>query len=288
MKSIHLYFLLLYTLIIFRSTNLVAQTSDSWFSVKKLDSKTWIIDEQGAVNVYLLEGNDKALIIDTGLGIADLLSVIKSITDKPLMVVNTHAHSDHAGANFQFEKIFVHPNDIKGIKEFNSPPIMNEIISTLTNGNRPSEFELYKGKLCNSQIFQVNEGYVFDLGGRKIEVIETPGHTSGSICLLDIDEKVLYTGDTNNTIVWLFLDECLPLSEYLKTLKKQVSRINEFDTLMPGHGLPASCEFIKDQIECVKNILNGTCKNDTLKTFLGNRTLCKYGFAKVAYNPGNL
>lgn len=279
---------MLFSLILYNSTNTVAQSSDSWFTVKKLAAKTWVISDHGAVNIYLVEGDDKALLIDTGLGVADLASTIRSITDMPLLVVNTHGHMDHAGSNYQFEKIYVHPYDKKAMKKFNSLPKNDKIVSKMVKGNYPSESELFKGKSKKPQILSVHEGFTFNLGGRKIEVIETPGHTPGSICLLDIDQKVLYTGDTNNIVVWLFLKECTPLSVYYDTLKKQLSRINEFDTLMPGHGDPVTSAFIKDQAECVKRILEGTCESIPFESFAGKATLCKYGSAQVAYDQKNL
>ena len=284
MKSIYFYFL---CLCLFITNVLFAQKSSSWFTVKQIDSKTWLIDEHGAVNMYLLEGNNRALLIDTGLGVADLFSVVRSITNKPLYIVNTHGHIDHAGANYQFDSVYVHTNDMQAIQKFNFPP-SRKSVSEMTNKNYPSKSELYKEDPKKTKNIPIREGYVFDLGGRKVEVVETPGHTAGSICLLDVERKVLYSGDTNNTIVWLFLDESLPLSDYLVTLKKELSRINEFSILMPGHGPQASSEFIKDQVECVKSILNGTCEKEILETFLGNKTLCKYGAAQVAYNPQNL
>ena len=287
MKSKIFNFLFLsFSLILYNSTNIVAQTSDSWFTVKKLAEKTWVINDHGAVNIYLIEGNEKVLVIDTGIGVADLFSTIRHLTKKPLVVVNTHNHMDHAGANYQFDEIYLHPKDINLTSPHKEKG--NRILSQMTKGAHPCESELYKDKPKNPRIIPVNEGFIFDLGDRKIEVIETPGHTPGSICLLDIEQKVLYTGDTNNTVVWLFLKECTPLSIYYDTFKKQLRRIAEFDTLMPGHGEPVTSAFIKDQVECVKRILDGTCETNLFESFGGNATLCKYESAQVAFDPKNL
>ena len=85
-------------LLLFSSTALTAQTTVSpWFNIKELFPKVWVIDDHKAVNLYLVEGNDSALLIDTGIGAADLISQVKKLSEKPLIVINTHGHSDHAG-----------------------------------------------------------------------------------------------------------------------------------------------------------------------------------------------
>lgn len=118
--------------------------------------------------------------------------------------------------------------------------------------------------------------------------METPGHTPGSICLLDIDNELLFSGDNNNMLVWLFLGGCTPLHEYLETLEKQQRRLAEFETLFPGHGPPMAADFINDQVACVKAILDGTCESRPYESFAGNAMICTWGRASVAYNPDNL
>jgi hydroxyacylglutathione hydrolase len=139
-------------------------------------------------------------------------------------------------------------------------------------------------------LVSIKDGYVFDLGGRKLEVIEVPGHTPGSICLLDAGNRILFAGDNTNTIVWLFLKDCYPLEVYLKSLQKVEKRIGEFNTIMPGHNGPLDKSFLIDQIGCVKSILAGTCSSvhyDNPSNTNG-ALICKYGAAQVAYSPTNL
>lgn len=118
--------------------------------------------------------------------------------------------------------------------------------------------------------------------------METPGHTPGSICFLDIENKLLFSGDNNNIQVWLFLENCTPLRKYLETLQKQQARLKEFDMIMPGHGIPITSDFINDQVVCVKKIIEGKCEAREYKSFAGNAMICSYGRASVAYRPDNL
>ena len=265
-----------------------AVSAQNWYTVTELAPKTWLIDDNGADNMYLVEGSKKALLIDTGLGAADLVATIQKITDKPVIVVNTHGHPDHSGANYQFDKIYMYKADIEAAKMYSSVEQRKNAGEAMQGGHKPADSELYKGEFKNPEYTAVSEGFEFDLGGRVIRVMETPGHTPGSICLLDVQNKMLFSGDTNNGLVWLFLQNCLPLSQYRKTLEKQVSRLAEFSVIYPGHGPAMDSSFIKDQLECVKSILNGTCDSQPYESFAGNARICSFGNASVAFNPENL
>lgn len=265
-----------------------AQSLSGWFDTKEVSGNVWLIDDHKAANIYLIEGTDSALLIDTGIGVADLSSLVKKLTDKPLIIVNTHGHPDHAGADYQFKKVYIHSADSTAARSYNLPESRKRTAQMMLKNADLQEGDVFKGKERFTQFIAVREGYIFNLGGRLIKVMETPGHTPGSICLLDMENKLLFTGDNNNMMVWLFLDVCRPLSEYLVSLEKQSKRISEFNTMFPGHGIPIKSDFVLDQIECVKSILNGKCSPEPYKSFAGDAMLCKYGRAIVAYNPDNL
>ncbi len=262
--------------------------AQNWFEIKEVMPKTWVIGDNGSDNIYLVEGSQKALLIDTGLGAADLAGAVKKLTGKPVLVVNTHGHPDHSGSNYQFDKIYMHQADIDAAKMYSAPEMRKNVGGSMLNGKKPGETEIYKGNEITPEYISVSDGFEFNLGDRIITVMETPGHTPGSICLLDVKNKVLFSGDNNNTHVWLFLEGCSPLSDYLKTLEKQLSKLDKFTTLYPGHGPALESSFIKDQAECVKQILNGTCKPIPYESFAGPASQCSFGQATVAFNPKNL
>ncbi len=275
----------LFTGILFTlATGLEAQ----WFTLTEVANKVWLIDDHHAANIYLVEGNDAALIIDTGLGVADLVSTVRELTDKPLYVVNTHGHPDHCGANYQFGEVYIHEADASAALAYLDPAVRERTDSIMLRGEKPSPEETYTGEAYETRMIPVSEGYIFNLGNRYIQVMETPGHTPGGICLLDKENRLLFSGDNNNILVWLFLPGCTPLSEYLVTLEKQEKKLGEFDTLFPGHGPKIEADFIQDQISCVKSILDGTCDPEPYESFAGDAMICKFGRAMVAYNPENL
>ncbi len=277
-------------LFLFFAVTLVSpgQVSSGWFSAKQVGSGVWQISDHGADNMYIIEGRDSSMLVDTGLGSADLASFVRTLTVKPLIVINTHGHPDHAGSNHQFKKVYVHPADSAAARSCNSPQARAGASKNMTQGNVPSENELFKGSPINTRLVALTDARIFNLGGRRIQVMFTPGHTPGEICLLDIENKLLFTGDNNNTLVWLFLPACRPLHEYLSSLETQVSRISEFTTIFPGHGEPMPSDFIKDQVECVKGILNKTLEAKPYKSFAGDAMVSTYNRASVAFNPKNL
>lgn len=130
----------------------------------RLASGIWNVIPDGMSSAYLIIGGERALLIDSGAGERDVKARCLALCDKPIDVVNTHYHADHMGANGGFENIYMHPNDIARLS---SP-----------DGIKP-----------------VGEGDVFELGGRSVRVIETPGHTFGSISLVDGDTGFIFTGD---------------------------------------------------------------------------------------------
>ncbi len=270
---------------------LYSQTkTESWFKVKQIADKVWRIDDHGSDNIYLVEGRDEALLIDAGTGVADLSGYIKSITALPVIVVNTHGHLDHCGSDYQFKEVYAHPLEFEMIKFYCNEDYHRGAVEKVENDS-PQLAPLLVRDFENvgmPDLLPVKEGFIFDLGKRKLEVIEVPAHTKGSICLLDAEDKLLFTGDNNNNVVWLFMDGCLPVESYLMILQKLQRRSGEFNTVLSGHGEPIDKEFIDEQVVCAQNILSGDCKGEPYKTFVDYAKVCYYKRAGIVFNPDNL
>ena len=282
-------------LMLFPASSVISQngkqsSGQKWFWIKPVANNVWRIDDHGGGNIYLVIGNEKALLIDTGNGVADLAGTVKTLTDLPLMVVNTHGHPDHAGGNFQFSKVYANPLDAEITKHFTSEEFHNSTIERTIQAN-PEMDSLFIKDITGygtPEYIPIQDGYIFDLGNRKLEVIETPGHTKGSIVLLDATNRLLFSGDNNNLTVWLFLEDCLPLETYLQTLINLDKRCDAFDYLLPGHGDVIDNLFIGEQIVCVKNIISGECKGETYQNYIRPALSCSYKRAKVAFDPNNI
>ena len=202
------------------------------FTVTSIAEGVRCISDEGEVNAYLIEGSRKALLVDSGYGRHDLDRCVAKLTKLPVEVLLTHGHRDHAGGVGPFGRAYAHEADWKLVG------------SSLREGVRV-------------RLFAIADGDRLDLGGRVLQVIGTPGHTPGSVCVLDAAHRLLFAGDTTNRIVWLFLKESLPLETYLASLRKLNARAKEFDTVLPGHGAPLDAAFIGEQIACAEQILSG-------------------------------
>ena len=222
--------------------------------------------QSGGVNMYLVVGMEKALLIDTGNPGNISPEDVKAITDLPLLVVNTHAHPDHSGSNSAFEKVYIHEADLEDGKMYSRGDV---------------------------ELIPIKEGYVFDLGGKKLEVIEVCGHTPGSICLLDAQDKLLFGGDTANTETWAFISD-VPLETYKKNMERLYKRKDKYNRILPGHNEVLPVSFIGDLITCADEILSGKAEQptqpaqETARGLTAGSLTHKYNNATIRYNPENL
>ncbi len=262
----------------------------SWLKADKVAEGVWRIDDHKSDNMYLVEGSDKALLIDTGLGVAKLADFVKTLTSKPVTVVNTHGHQDHAGGDYQFKAVYAHPADFEYIQKSELTDARKGRIERSTKESPSPDLvpveDALKAPLA--ELMPLKDGFVFDLGGRKLEVIHVPGHTPGEIVLLDAAHKIVFSGDNDNALVWLFLPMSLPLETYLQSLQKLQKRAGEFETIYPGHGGALPRAFVAEQIACVESILDGTAKSEPYHSFAGDAGLARYKTAEVAYDPAKL
>jgi hydroxyacylglutathione hydrolase len=266
-----------------------ADAPGSWFTTSKVADNVWRIDDHGADNMYLVAGTKKALLIDTGLGVGDIMKIVRTLTPLPVVVVDTHGHPDHAGGNPQFAEVYAHPDDFELARFFSSKEQRDGSRANMLKGVEIHTDQLYQEpeNAPATKLIPVKDGDVFDLGGRQLTVIATPGHTPGSICLVDKEHKLLFTGDDNNTVEWMFLDHSTTLEKYLHTLEALDAR-KDFETVLPGHGDALDKAFIGEQVACVRSILDGSCKDEPYKSFAGEARLCKYERASVAFKPEKL
>ena len=168
------------------------------------------------VYMDLIVGSHHALLFDTGYGFGSLKDVVQGITDKPLYVVNSHGHVDHACGNEQFGGAYIHEKDMVLAVEHNGRAMR---MAELETAEVPMDFDLEAYlSLGTGMLTPVGEGHRFDLGGMTLEVIHLPGHTAGSIGLWCPERKLFWVGDAMNCFVWLFLPEAQSLDTYIETL----------------------------------------------------------------------
>ena len=187
------------------------------YTVTELEPGIWRIGNS-MVYMDLMVGTHHALLFDTGYGFGSLRDVVRGITDKPLYVVNSHGHVDHACGNEQFGRAYIHPLDMELAMEHNGREMR---MAELDTAEVPMDFDLEAYlALGTAELKPAGEGDTFDLGGMTLQVIHLPGHTAGSIGLWCPERKLLWVGDAMNCFVWLFLPEAQSLNTYIASLHK--------------------------------------------------------------------
>ena len=219
----------------------------------KLDDCTWVINfMNGSQNMYLLEGDEKALLIDTGWGAGNLRDYVSKLTDKPILVANTHIHPDHAAGNGEFEQVYVSRNFEKDAPSVAGCP-----------------FDISKLPHPDYEKIMVGTGDVIELGGRSIEVIDAfPAHCDTSLFFFDRSHGMYFCGDDfESTQVLMYDNSANPDCVYdiaqrlnnLRTNAKGIAALrDEILYLLPNHnGAPIAMSYIDDYIGLVDHIFAG-------------------------------
>ena len=200
------------------------------YTVIPIDEKTWCID-QGFVHVYLLAGEEKALLLDSGDKVENIREVAEELAGMPVELLNTHCDMDHCKNNHAFDRVYMHPAE--GANYHNSNPGFGNYLP-------------------------VEDRQVIDLGKRELEVILTPGHTTGSVCILDRRNRYLFAGDTcregRMTLHGIFRD----IYSYRYSLERLLKRKEEFDRIYVCHDrYELNSDYLDVLYKATLSILNG-------------------------------
>jgi len=258
------------------------------YNVTALDAKTYVIEEKTPFSqalCYLVCGEDAALLIDTGMPFGNMKRVVKKLTRLPVTVVNTHAHVDHIGSNFRFDEICFHEDDREMFALHTDPDYIGGELTRYALPPRaakllaPGARRLLTPKTAGNYRY-IRDGHVFHLGGREIEVVHTPGHTPGCICLLDREARLIFTGDS--LCEWgVLLDlrgSCAP-EVFAASVARLQALSPAFDRNLPGHhGWPVDKSYLEDYAKCVAGILDGSAET----TDDGRQKFAKYGKVVIA------
>lgn len=249
---------------------------------------TWEIDEFDVASMFLLVGTEKAMLIDTGIGIGDLRGAVEQITKKPLIVVLTHNHGDHAGNARQFEEIWLNPrdrdrpipeklekrrDDAAKIKIRQGDSVGSGMYTAYPLYGYDPETDIIDPTEPMPVIHDLVDGMEFDLGGgRVVKAYECPGHTAGQMMLLDPWSRSLFVGDALNYNLGL---GAVPAEESLKYFKKMVELSDQYDGIYNGHhdfrglGAPLGEDCLPNAMDLCRQIVNGHYRPVIVPSFWG-------------------
>lgn len=240
------------------------------FRTEKISDRVTRIFATCTELMYLVEGDRKAALIDTGSGFGSLKRVVDGLTDKPVIVLLTHGHTDHAMGAGEFDIVYMnHEDDYiygpHGEKEFRLEGIK------MAQGYEQMDSDDYIPTVPSENFRDLKAGDTFDLGGVTIEIYACGGHTRGSLVMLIKEERILLLGDACNSFTFMYDDYSLVISEYEENLKKlKAETEGKYDRALSSHGdgnLPldiiqgviAVCEDIKEgKAEEIPLVFRGT------------------------------
>ena len=209
-----------------------------WFTVEAIDNDTFAISEYKhweETHCYLLCGTEKAILIDTGLGVANIKNVVESLTTLPVVVVTTHVHWDHIGGHKYFENIVVHEAEKEWLSVRFPIPLQAVKRNLMCKPcDFPENFVIENYQIFNGTPQRVlRDGDCLDIQGRKLIVIHTPGHSPGHCCFYEPDRKYLFSGDL---IYKGCLDAFYPSTDP-QLFWQSVRKIQNLsiDRILPGH-----------------------------------------------------
>ena len=177
----------------------------------QIDNNTWRL-EDGHVRFFLLEGEDKAVLLDSGVSNPDAKELATALTDKPLILVNTHGDGDHTSGTGAFDKVYMAAEDYINCHMADKYP--------------------------GTELAELKDGDIIDLGGRRLEAIKIPGHTKGSVAYLDVEKRQLFAGDTvQSGHIFMFGPHRAP-EAYEQALERLISISDRYDSIIASHDTP--------------------------------------------------
>lgn len=243
--------------------------SDPWFEVYKIRPGVLAIYEphqSEEVISYLVLGTQKALLFDTGMGIANIRKLVEGLTSLPVSVLNSHTHNDHVGDNWRFEDLYGMDTDFTRANAKGSrTDAQAEIAPGELCGELPKDFN--RGEYATKPFHishWLHDGDKIALGNRTLKVIATPGHTPDSIALLDEENGLLFTGDSFYPgPIFLYRPET-DLDAYVASMKKLAAMVPKLKLLLPSHNVPvADPGYLPKVVAAMEQVRSGKATSVT-------------------------
>jgi hydroxyacylglutathione hydrolase len=280
------------------------------FPYKEIATNTFEIGEFDCASIFLLVGDEKAMLIDTGTGIGDLKGFIGKLTDKALMVCYTHDHVDHVGGASAFDHAYVHPKDMVDFAKGGGIGLSVEGRLGYIRSIAEREKGVYPYNLAEDvtewgpcpPLYPLEDEQVIDLGNRKVTVYACPGHTPGSITFLDENSRSLFMGDACNCNLHLgggprSSHRFTSIEKALFYLKRLQSLHSKYDRYFNGHydfrplGTPLGEDVLPDAITTCEQIVAGTAKAEVRPAPMPNfpaRPVVTIGRTNVSFFPDGI
>lgn len=244
--------------------------TDEWYEIERIDDDSWEIREGTMFGMYLLAGEERALLVDAGCGAGDLRGTVSELVDVPVTLLLSHSHWDHIGAAAQFDDVRIHDRERTDDGRVTTDAVTDdfgygpddwiadwrEAGRSFPDGFDPGTFEIEPARGVEA----AEPGETVDLGGRRLELLHVPGHSPGQLAVLDREAATLYGGDVLHADHDLYIHfEGCDVRAYRETLDRLVDLYDDdtFETLYVSHARPLSggelslLEELRDGLEAI-------------------------------------
>ena len=262
-------------------------------AVKVNESLTMIKSKTGEL-LYLAEGTDRAVLIDTCVGVGHLKEFVSGLTEKPLTVLLTHGHVDHAMGAPEFDEVYM---NLKDVPLYQRQCSLEERKGYLAAGLGDAFAQIPEDAYVQQEkdyaFRELTDGMEFDLGGLHIDAYEFPGHTKGSMVFLLREMGILILGDACNNSTFLFDQDACPLDEYIKALEGVRDRLaGKYDRVfLSHHDMETGTEIMDNVLEVCREAMDGKA-DDIPFNFMGNYAYiakkCNERFQRKDGKSGNI
>lgn len=217
------------------------ESMSPWFEVYQVAVGTFALLEPNhyeEVISYLILGSERAVLFDAGMGIGNIQAEAGHLTDLPVIVVNSHCHYDHIGDNYRYGEVWAFDNDseVARIERGKTSEECDHYLEPGSYLELPAGFDPTTYEIRPSPVTRrLQHLEAIDLGGRTLTVHHTPGHSPGSICLLDDRDDILFTGDAYYPGMMYAHFEDSDFDVYQETAKSLVDLLPQVSHLCPAH-----------------------------------------------------
>lgn len=225
--------------------------------VTKLAENVYLLNEFDGTNCYLVVGSEKALLIDCGTGFCDIRGAAEKLTDLPIILAATHGHGDHIGGAGQFEEIYIHRADCEMLNKAQMSLLFRKVFLAANAPVKSHGFKMgdVKPGKYKTKIIPMDDGHIFDLGGKTVRVRHTPGHSHGSVAFIDEQDKIIFSGDNVCDALWMQLPGVTSIEEWLPSAQWLYDMSADY-RIFWGHRVPQlEREYIAQVITWGKEIM---------------------------------
>ena len=239
------------------------------YQVEAIRPGLWRIWDVSHTAFYLVEGQNAAALIDSGVGVGSVKDVVRGLTDKPVSVWITHGHVDHAMGAAEFDQVHMNPEDLPVFAAHSQMAVRQGYVAgaAMAGADSSAAAEVRERDFLPppgaDSLLPLGDGERVDLGGIHLHFFRLEGHTPGSMTVLMEEWRILILGDACNAFTYLFDPTCPTVEQYRENLLRFRERTDGcYDRLLFNHGTgEGSAHMVESVLRVCDDILAGRADN---------------------------